>query len=121
MVQIVHPRVKICCIGSIEEAELAIRYGASAIGLVSEMPSGPGPISEHLIVGIAATIPRHVASFLLTCKQDAASIIDQQRRVRTNTVQLVDTVPLETYRLIHEEMTGVAIVQVVHVVDASAI
>jgi len=29
-------KIKICCIQSVEEAELAIKYGASAIGLVSE-------------------------------------------------------------------------------------
>jgi len=34
------PRVKICCISSIEEARLAIDYGASALGLVGHMPSG---------------------------------------------------------------------------------
>ena len=49
------PRVKICCISSLAEAELAIRYGASAIGLVSAMPSGPGVIDEDLI----AEIPPH--------------------------------------------------------------
>ena len=60
------PRVKICCIQSIEEAWLAIKYGASAIGLVSEMPSGPGPIAEKLIKEIAAIIPPDVTSVLLT-------------------------------------------------------
>ena len=62
------PRVKICCIASVEEAWLAIEAGASAIGLVSEMPSGPGPIPESLIAEIAATIPPGVSSFLLTCQ-----------------------------------------------------
>lgn len=47
------PRVKICCISSLEEARMAIRHGASALGLVSAMPSGPGPISEELIHEIA--------------------------------------------------------------------
>nr|WP_293102821.1 hypothetical protein [Okeania sp. SIO2F4] len=40
------PRVKICCISSIEEAKMAIFYGASALGLVSAMPSGLGVISD---------------------------------------------------------------------------
>ncbi len=79
------PRVKICCIGSLEEARLAIKYGASAVGLVSEMPSGPGVIPEDLIREIAEAVPPAVSSFLLTCKQDAASIIEQQRRARVNT------------------------------------
>lgn len=43
----IQPRVKICCISSVQEAWLAIRAGASALGLVSEMPSGPGIISEE--------------------------------------------------------------------------
>lgn len=34
-------RLKICCIGSLTEAWLAIDAGAAALGLVSAMPSGP--------------------------------------------------------------------------------
>ena len=51
------PRVKICCISSVEEAYLAIRYGASALGLVSQMPSGPGVIKEELIPEIVRALP----------------------------------------------------------------
>jgi len=54
-------RVKVCCIASEAEAALAVRMGASAIGLVSRMPSGPGPISERRIREIAATVPPTVA------------------------------------------------------------
>jgi hypothetical protein len=35
------PRVKICCIASLDEAWASIASGASALGLVSWMPSGP--------------------------------------------------------------------------------
>jgi phosphoribosylanthranilate isomerase len=34
-------RVKVCCITSVEEADVAVRMGAAALGFVSEMPSGP--------------------------------------------------------------------------------
>ena len=91
------PRLKVCCIGSVAEAWLAIRYGASALGLVSQMPSGPGIIREELIAEIAAAVPPGVATFLLTCKQDTRSIVEQQRRTRVNTLQLCDRVPVETY------------------------
>lgn len=114
-------RVKICCISSPEEARLAISYGASAIGLVSAMPSGPGPIPEELIAEIAATIPPGVSSFLLTSRLDAASIIEQQRKTRVNTLQLVDAVPLETYRDLRRELPGIGLVQVVHVTGIQAI
>ncbi|HYE66562.1 MAG TPA: phosphoribosylanthranilate isomerase [Pyrinomonadaceae bacterium] len=109
------PRVKICCIGSVEEAWTAIRYGASALGLVSEMPSGPGVISEDLIRQIAAAVPPAVASFLLTCKQDAGSIIEQQRRCGTNTIQLCDRLEVEGYRQMRKALPGISIVQVIHV------
>ena len=115
------PRVKICCISSIEEAQLAIRYGASALGLVSAMPSGPGPISEELIAEIAAVIPPGVASFLLTSKQDAESIIAQQRRCRTNTLQLVDRISVPSYHTLRKELPGIALVQVVHVTGEESI
>ncbi len=110
-----NPRVKICCIASTEEAQLAIRYGASALGLVSAMPSGPGPIPEEIIAEIARTIPPGVASFLLTSEQDAEAIIAQQRRTRTNTLQLVDRVSMAAYTRLREALPGIGIVQVIHV------
>ncbi|MEK9136411.1 MAG: phosphoribosylanthranilate isomerase, partial [Bacteroidota bacterium] len=99
-----NPRVKICCNRSIVEARMAIEYGASALGLVSAMPSGPGVIPEETIAEIARLVPPGVASFLLTSKQDADSIIEQQRRCRTNTLQLVDSVSLETYARLREAL-----------------
>jgi phosphoribosylanthranilate isomerase len=115
MEPVTRPRVKICCISSQEEARLAIRYGADALGLVSAMPSGPGVISEELIAQIAAHIPPPVASFLLTSKQDVAEIIAQQRRCRTNTLQLVDRLPKGAHARLREALPGIALVQVIHV------
>ena len=109
------PRVKICCIASADEAKLAIKYGASAVGLVSEMPSGPGPIPEELIKKIASTIPPGVSSFLLTSKQDVDSIIEQQRRTRVNTIQLVDRLLYGTPTDFKKALPGISIVQVIHV------
>lgn len=115
------PRVKICCIASPEEAELAVRAGASAIGLVSAMPSGPGPIAEELIGEIAARVPPPVATFLLTAKTDAAGIADQHRRCRTTAVQLVDRVPRRELRELRKALPGVKLVQVVHVVGDESV
>ena len=109
------PRVKVCCIESVDEAWLAIGYGASALGLVSEMPSGPGVIPEDLIARIAAIIPPPIASFLLTSRQDARGIIAQQRRCRTNTIQLCDRLEPDDYGLLREALPGISLVQVIHV------
>ena len=115
------PLVKICCIASVAEAWLAIEHGASALGLVSAMPSGPGPISETLIAEIAVTIPPGISSFLLTCRQDAASIIDQQRRLRVNTIQICDRLPAGTHQELRDALPGVSLVQVVHVTGPEAV
>lgn len=109
------PKVKICCIGSVEEAETAIRYGASAVGLVSAMPSGPGVIDEDLIARIAAVVPDAIATFLLTSNQDAQEIIKQIKRCGTNTVQICDRLKSGTYQDIREALPKISIVQVIHV------
>jgi len=115
------PRVKICCNESVEEAWLAIRHGASAIGLVSHMPSGPGVITEDAIREIAALVPPGISTFLLTCKQDAAAIIAQQRYCRTNTIQICDRLDMEVYRELRAAMPGIALVQVVHVTGEDSV
>lgn len=114
-------KVKICCIASIDEARRAVAHGASAIGLVSAMPSGPGPISEELIAEIVPHIPDGVSSFLLTSRQDAASIIAQQRATHVNTLQLVDAISIEVYRELRKELPGVTVVQVIHVTGEQSV
>ena len=117
----IRPRVKVCCIASEEEAALAVRMGASAIGLVSRMPSGPGPIAESRIRDIARTVPPGVATFLLTCETTAELIIEQQRFCRTTTLQLVDEVEPGVHARLREALPGISIVQVIHVRDDDAL
>lgn len=109
------PRVKICCIGSVAEAWTAIRAGASALGLVSAMPSGPGVIDEETIATVARAIPPGVASLLLTSRQDVAGIVAQQRRLGANTLQLVDRLPPGSHDELRRALPGIGIVQVIHV------
>ena len=115
------PKVKICCISSLAEAKMAIEHGASALGLVAKMPSGPGPISDELIREIAATIPPPIASFLLTSRTDAASIAAHQQTVGTNTVQIVDALSEGTYADLRRALPGISIVQVIHVIDERSV
>jgi phosphoribosylanthranilate isomerase len=121
MLSTARPRIKICCIASVEEARLAIHYGAAAIGLVSEMPSGPGAISEDLIAEIAANVPPPIATFLLTSKQNVDEIISQQRRCQTNTIQLCDCLVKGTFQDLKAALSGIKIVQVIHVKGSESI
>src|SRR4051812_526315 len=109
------PRFKVCCISSVDEAWIAIDAGASALGLVSAMPSGPGVIGDELIAEIAARVPPGIATFLLTSATDAEAIIRQQRTARVNTLQLVDAVSPDVYPVLRAELPGIALVQVIHV------
>ena len=113
--------IKICCIGSINEASMAINNGASAIGLVSEMPSGPGVIEEDLIFKISKFATGKAETFLLTSKQSASEIIYQISVCRTTTVQLVDDLLHGTYQDIRDEFKYIRIVQVIHVSDESSV
>jgi phosphoribosylanthranilate isomerase len=112
---ILHPRLKVCCILSHEEAALAVCAGASALGLVSAMPSGPGVIEEEMIADIVRSVPPPVATFLLTSRQSVVEIVAQYKRVRTSTIQVVDTLTQGTYAELRDQLPGIKIVQVIHV------
>ncbi len=115
------PRVKVCCIGSVEEAALAVECGASALGLVSHMPSGPGVISDAQIAEIAATVPRAIGTFLLTSRQSVSEIVEQQHLCRTNTIQICDRLLNGTHRELKQALPGISIVQVVHVTGPESV
>lgn len=114
-------RVKICCIGSVEEAKTAIDFGASALGLVGKMPSGPGVIGDDLIARIARSVPPAVSTFLLTSETKPEDIIAHYKKVYTSTIQLVDALEGRDYKTLHNELPGVKLVQVIHVLDENSV
>ena len=115
------PRVKICCISSVSEALMAIAYGASAVGLVGPMPSGPGVISDELIAEIASKIPPPIASFLLTSKIRVNDIISHHRKTNTNTIQIVDELKEGSYASLRKALPAIRIVQVIHIFGEQSI
>jgi phosphoribosylanthranilate isomerase len=115
------PVIKVCCIASVEEAKTAISHGASAIGLVGRMPSGPGPISDELIQKIAKATPPPIATFLLTCETMVSEIIKHHYRTFTNSIQIVDALSEGKYDELKMRLPAVKIVQVIHVMDESSV
>jgi phosphoribosylanthranilate isomerase len=115
------PRVKICCISSVEEAKTAIEYGASALGLVGHMPSGPGVIGDELIYQIAKAVPPPISTFLLTSETKPQDIITHYKRVQTTTIQIVDELEERGYQLLRNELPNVKLVQVIHVIDENSV
>jgi phosphoribosylanthranilate isomerase len=115
------PKIKICCISSVEEGKTAIGYGAAALGLVGNMPSGPGVITDDLIAIIARIVPPPVATFLLTSETKAEDITAHQQKVHTNTIQIVDALPERGYAFIKQQLPFVKLVQVIHVIDEASV
>lgn len=115
------PHIKICCIANIQEAADAVSFGASAIGLVGDMPSGPGPIADEEIFAIAKTVPPPIATFLLTSEQSARGIIEHHQRTGTNTIQIVDELEGRDYAAIRAALPAVKLVQVIHVVGERSV
>jgi phosphoribosylanthranilate isomerase len=116
-----HTRVKVCCMKSVEEVWMAIEAGASAVGLVSPMPSGPGPISNERAAEIAAEVPPGIDAFLLTPHQTVDELVEQNRLVKARTLQLVDALPAGAHAELRRAMPGVKLVQVIHVVGADSL
>ena len=114
-------RVKICCISSLEEARLATRLGADALGLVGRMPSGPGVVADARAAEIVAATPPPLATFMLTSETSIDAIMAHQLRVGANTIQLVDAVAPDTYVQLHAALPAIKLVQVIHVLDERTI
>ncbi|MGL4241416.1 MAG: phosphoribosylanthranilate isomerase [Beijerinckiaceae bacterium] len=115
------PRLKVCCIASLAEAQIAVAAGAHAIGLVAEMPSGPGPIPDDLICEIAATTPPGVSRFLLSARESADGLAEHARMTGVDCLQIVKHIPIGEYPALRRALPGVRLVQVVHVEDESAV
>ena len=114
-------RIKICCIASRDEAQIAINAGADALGFVARMPSGPGPISDREIADLAAWVPPPVATFMLTAETTADAISRHVDRTRPTTVQIVSHIDLAEAAKLAVLQPQVRRVQVIHVEDEHAL
>lgn len=110
-------QLKVCCIASVAEAELAVAQGATALGLVSAMPSGPGVVADDVIRDVAAWARGRVRSFLLTSRTTPDGIAEQVDRLRPETVQLVDALPEGSHAALRQLVPHARLVQVIHVRD----
>lgn len=114
--------VKVCCMSSEDDVAFALDQGATALGFVSEMPSGPGPIPEDLIARLVPRVPPAVDTFLLTSLTDPERIAAQHARCGgTTTIQLVDHVGMEALRSLRSLLPTTRLVQVIHVTGPVAI
>ncbi|UCB42288.1 MAG: phosphoribosylanthranilate isomerase [Dehalococcoidales bacterium] len=113
--------IKICCMESEDEIQLALRYGIRNLGFVSEMPTPVGVIPESLIRDLVQMVPSGVRTFLLTSEYDVSRIVAQQNFTRVNTLQLISRLMEDALVELRERLPGVSLVQVVHVNGIKAV
>lgn len=104
-----------------QEAQVALQAGADLIGLVSDMPDGPGVISLAQISKIVASLPPDARTVLLTSKTTAIEIYEQQKLVNTWGVQVVDHIHPDEMLELKKLLPSRRIFGVVHVVDESSL
>ena len=114
-------QIKICCIASVAEAQMALECGANFLGLVSAMPSGPGVIADELITEIRAWVGDRAKTVLLTCRTDAKGIREQLRTHSPHVIQLCDAVSVEVLNDVRNAHPEVALMQVIHVRDDASV
>ena len=107
-------KIKICCIQSADEAKLAFATGADAIGLVSSMPSGPGPIPDSRIRDVISAFPGSM-SVLLSSRTSFDAVRRQVDFCRPAALQLVDHVSPGVRKRLKIEFPDLTLIQVVHV------
>ncbi len=113
--------IKVCCIRSAEEARCAAAAGATYVGLVGEMPSGPGPIGDDAIRDIVAEAPAHVTTVLLTSRTEPEGIADHVVSTGVAAVQIVSRVDAGVRRRLRELVPSTPVLQVVHVEGPEAV
>ena len=114
-------KIKICCTAIAEEALLARAAGATAIGLVGEMPSGPGVIGVEAAATIVRALPSDIDTFFLTSKVRADDIETELVRCGANTVQVVQHIDPREHERLQAALPHVRRVQVIHVENERAL
>jgi phosphoribosylanthranilate isomerase len=114
-------RVKICCIATPTEAEMAASAGADLLGLVGQMPTGPGPIEDKLARLITAGAVPWASQVLLTACETADDITEHAARIGVRTVQIVNHIAPAVHARLARAAPGLARIQVIHVEDESAL
>lgn len=114
-------RVKVCCISSIAEAELAVSHGADALGLLGDMSASPRGIDADRAREIALNVPPTVETFLLSAAFSAAEIARSAEYCQTTAVQIVQHIDVREHQQLVEEIPHIRRVQVIHVESRTAL
>jgi phosphoribosylanthranilate isomerase len=108
-------RVKICGIKRLEDAQLAVQYGADALGfLVGRVHASPDFISANTAKSIIAKLPPFCSTVLVTHLEDAEDILRIARQTRCSTLQLHGDVKPRIAQIIRQGLPYLKIYKALH-------
>ncbi len=117
----IRTRIKICCMASFEEVQLAIQAGADAVGFVCAAPTSPSTIYKQSIASITSLIPPPISTFMLTSEPTASNIAQYVRITGASTVQIIPHLRLEESKQLTELIPATRRVQVIHIKNEGAL
>jgi phosphoribosylanthranilate isomerase len=109
------PRVKVCCISSVAEVDIAVAAGADLLGFVAPPLGGLGVLPVEAIAKLIPLVPPGITPVLLTGEQDVDAISAQLAATRPGAIQLVKATTAATRRTLQARFPSLRILQVVHV------
>jgi len=108
-------RIKICGIRASEEIELAARYGADAVGFITEVPvESSRNLDSSNAKALVSEVPRCLDSVLVIMPENSSKGLELIEKVRPDIVQIHSKLPLSELELIKEK-TNIPIIKTLHV------
>jgi len=109
------PRVKICGMKDINSVLMAVRHGADAIGLITEVPvKTHRRIDRDTARTLAASTPPFVSTVMVCMPDDLDNALELVMHVQPDAVQVHSPMSIEDLRSIKEK-TRIKIIKTVHI------
>ncbi|WP_406660064.1 phosphoribosylanthranilate isomerase [Methanolobus sp. ZRKC3] len=97
------PRVKICGMKCAEDIELAVRYGADAVGFITEVPvNSPRNIDAKTASELVKKVPLFVDSVLVIMPASGNEALELINKVEPDVVQLHNEISIDEIEMIRD-------------------
>jgi len=108
-------RVKICGMKDLDSVMTAVKYGADAVGFITEVPvSTPRKIDRETARELVASTPPLVSTVMVCMPDSLENALELARFVQPDAVQVHSSMSREDLRAIKEN-TGVKLIKTLHI------
>ncbi len=109
------PRVKICGMKGPDSVMMAVKYGADAVGFITEVPvSTPRKIDRETARELVASTPPLVSTVMVCMPDSLENALELARFVQPDAVQVHSSMSREDLGTLKED-TGVKLIKTIHI------